>query len=317
MKNINTLFIAYIFSTLAGVAQHNADFEDILIAQDTFLNGSDGTMFFSSSGCDFPVEYDSTFGYWSGGFAMSTMRDTVNGDFTNLYSAYVQDVNSENIYAVANLGNGEVEIEAPIAVDATFKWLSIDVANTTYAHEVMQNGNAFAKKFGGNNGDDADYFFIRFYARQGTFVDSIDFYLADFRFEENSEDFILDDWKTVDLSALTHNHNRLSMKLFSSDTGTFGINTPLFFAVDNLKFTYTSGISTAENFYLEAYSVGDKIRVETQHAAQVEVFDLTGSLIYKGVLSPGSNDLHMNPQHRLLILRSRHDELLNTIKIFH
>ena len=61
----------------------------------------------------------------------------------------------------------------------------------------------------------------------------IDFYLADFRFDDNTLDYIVDQWTTVDLSGLT-NAVELQFSLSSSDVGDFGMNTPAYFAVDHV-----------------------------------------------------------------------------------
>ena len=61
----------------------------------------------------------------------------------------------------------------------------------------------------------------------------MDFYLADFRFADNSLDYIVRDWRFVDLSGLGV-VSRLEFDLASSDSGAFGINTPAYFAMDSL-----------------------------------------------------------------------------------
>jgi hypothetical protein len=60
----------------------------------------------------------------------------------------------------------------------------------------------------------------------------VEFYLADFRFADNSQDYILDSWGFVDLSALG-TVDFLEFDLSSSDNGAFGMNTPGYFALDN------------------------------------------------------------------------------------
>jgi len=67
-------------------------------------------------------------------------------------------------------------------------------------------------------------------------VGTIEIILADYRFDDNSLDFILDDWEFTDLSSLGE-VDALSFSFTSTDTGSFGINTPTYFALDNLEFT--------------------------------------------------------------------------------
>jgi hypothetical protein len=51
-------------------------------------------------------------------------------------------------------------------------------------------------------------------------------------------DYIVSQWTTVDLLALG-NASRLTFNLDSSDNGPFGMNTPAYFALDNLSMTPT------------------------------------------------------------------------------
>jgi hypothetical protein len=67
-------------------------------------------------------------------------------------------------------------------------------------------------------------------------IGSIDFYLADYRFEDNENDYVIDEWTSVDLADLAGAW-KLSFGLDSSDIGPYGLNTPAYFAMDNLVFT--------------------------------------------------------------------------------
>ena len=62
---------------------------------------------------------------------------------------------------------------------------------------------------------------------------AVEVYLADYRFEDNALDTLVDRWTEVDLSALSSSRS-LSFGLDSTDVGPFGMNTPAYFAVDNL-----------------------------------------------------------------------------------
>jgi hypothetical protein len=61
----------------------------------------------------------------------------------------------------------------------------------------------------------------------------VDFYLADYRFADSNDDYIVDSWRQVDLSSLGH-ATRVTFALSSSDVGMFGMNTPAYFAVDQI-----------------------------------------------------------------------------------
>jgi len=63
---------------------------------------------------------------------------------------------------------------------------------------------------------------------------SQEFFLADFRFADNSLDFVVDEFESVDLTALGDARS-VQLSFDSSDIGNFGINTPLFIAIDNIQ----------------------------------------------------------------------------------
>ena len=60
------------------------------------------------------------------------------------------------------------------------------------------------------------------------------FYLADYRSTDSAHDYIVDDWTWVDLSGLG-TVDRIEFTLSSSDVGSFGMNTPAYFAMDCLN----------------------------------------------------------------------------------
>ena len=62
---------------------------------------------------------------------------------------------------------------------------------------------------------------------------TVDFYLADYRFENNGDDYLIQDWTWVDLTGLGA-ATQLEFDLDSSDVGQFGMNTPAYFAIDDI-----------------------------------------------------------------------------------
>ncbi|HUT45289.1 MAG TPA: DUF4465 domain-containing protein, partial [Sedimentisphaerales bacterium] len=91
------------------------------------------------------------------------------------------------------------------------------------------------KKFGGDSGSDPDFFMLTITGKDidGTVVGMVDFYLADYRFEDNGEDYIVDTWQYVDLTSLGEVMS-LEFALSSSDVGDWGMNTPAYFVIDTI-----------------------------------------------------------------------------------
>ncbi len=209
-------------------------FEDLTLNPNTYWNGSAGAGSFTSGGVTFPNSYDSYWGSWEG-FAYSNVQNSTTPGVGNQYAARPgTGYNGSANYAVAYqpyVGNFEISLGGI----SNFAGRGLHVANTTYVALDMQNGSGFSKKFGGTNGADADWFRLTVRGLLGgSETGAVDFYLADFRFANSADDYILNSWAFVDLTALG-NVDKISFALTSSDTGDYGMNTPAYFALDNLR----------------------------------------------------------------------------------
>jgi hypothetical protein len=216
------------------------DLDDLAVPVAGYENGEHLAGGFTSGGASFNNFYDDTFGpYWEG-FAYSTLGDVMTAGFGNQYSAYAgggSDPNGQavpgNVFALGFVGFTIPTITLPPALSRP---LSLRVTNTTYAALSMRNGDAFAKRFGGVSGNDPDFFKLTITALDAAAapIGSLDFFLADYRFADNAQDYILNSWAEVDLSPLGDGVGALRFSLASSDNGSFGMNTPAFFAIDNV-----------------------------------------------------------------------------------
>lgn len=169
-------------------------------------------------------------GFW-GGFSYSNDTDTTTPGFTNQYAAYTgTDYSGTGNYAIASGGGSTFVLPAGMTVQ------SIRVTNTTYAVLSMLSGDQFAKAFGGVSGDDPDFFDVIFTGKDDLDQEtgSVTFRLADYTFADNNQDYIVDTWERIDLTALG-SATSVALTWESSDVNSGGfINTPLYIAADNL-----------------------------------------------------------------------------------
>jgi len=259
MKKNFTKFLSVLAMTFAlhittAQAQSVANFENpTLGTTDTFWNGSsqpNGTAF-TNADAIFPNYYN---GYWSSGWAYSNVQDSTNGTFTNLYGARPAiGYGGSSQYATG-------QQNAWIHLDTLAKGKPVNgfyLSNSTYAARVIENGNGFSRKFGdttgtghaGPQGSYPDYFLLTVYGYSNGLkkADSVNYYLADYR-GPDSLDYIVEDWEWVDLTSLG-NVDNLEFVMRSTDVGSFGINTPLFFCIDDF---------TTSNFPLSAINFSSK-----------------------------------------------------------
>lgn len=234
------LFMALL--PLAAKAQVVANFESLSLSKpDTFYvnytqPGQD--VGFNDGPMHFPCVYDTAFGgTWTTGFAYSNMTDSVTSGYMNQYSAKTaKGYNGSAKYAVYWQGYG-APMQVKRATSGTFNPAGFYITNSTYAYNSMLKGDAPpAKKFGGTSGNDTDFFKLTIYGHDqaNAIKDSVVFYLADYRFSNNAQDYIIKNWTWVNLLPLGP-VNGLSFKLTSSDNHpTFGMNTPAYFCMDDM-----------------------------------------------------------------------------------
>lgn len=229
------LFSILLFTGYCGLnAQTTTGFEDIPLPVGSFLNGSDGSGGFRSGNLFLPNNYNAAFMAWED-WAISSVTNNQTPGFGNQYSAITgSGHNASANYAVGYSFNGSVlRLEGPAAGQPVE---DIYVTNSTYAYLSMRDGDAFSKKFGGETGNDPDFFLltIKKYLNGQLGADSVNFYLADFRFANNAQDYIVNDWTRVNLLPLGSADSLLFL-LQSSDVGVFGINTPTYFCIDDVR----------------------------------------------------------------------------------
>lgn len=289
MRNFYFVFL-FIFSTFSVSAQSLATFEGFDLPLDTFLNGSDGSGGFSDGIVFLPNDYNADWDSWSG-WAISSKTDSMTPGYDNQFSA-ITGVGVDNSVSYATAFASPESLIKLNNDTAQHIVNGLFITNSTYAYLSMLEGDSFSKKFGGETGDDPDFFLltIRKYLNGELLEDGIEFYLADFRFEDNSEDYIINDWTFLDLSALGK-LDSLSFSLSSSDNGDYGMNTPAYFCIDNLALSEvisTSNINTPlTSGLLNVYPnpAVDRISLElpdTKSVIDLRIFDTLGrQVLYK------------------------------------
>ena len=197
-----------------------------------------------SSDVEFFNGYTPGFGSWNG-FSWSKVIDTTTPGFANQYASFsgggsdgAGGTATGTNYAVG-FGNQSF-FNLPDAAELN----SIDITNTTYAGISMRDGDSFAKKFGGVSGNDEDFFKLTLTGFEdiklsGGSTGALDIFLADYRFSDNSKDYILDSWSQFDLTDLGSARS-IGFSFTTTDNGDFGANTPLFVAIDNLTYSVNS-----------------------------------------------------------------------------
>jgi len=167
------LFIGLLVNTVS-YGQFLADFENQNLELDTFdIDGNDDAGYFSGE-IFFPNNYNAEFNSWTD-WAISTKTDTVTEGFTNSLSSFAGSGKASDTYAVASaflpVNFQLTEVSAGKTINGLY------ISNTTYTALSMRNGDSFAKKFGGETGDDPDFFLLSkwsWWCRQSTILFDFD-----------------------------------------------------------------------------------------------------------------------------------------------
>jgi len=232
MKFRNLLCLIVVLTIVSTANSDIATFEDLALSAESYWNGSDGSGGFISGGAYFNNNYDSTWDSWDG-FSYSNITYTAIGGLTAQYNAIAGGGQGDSAnYAIGYVGWASpprVTLNTVGVVDGLY------VTNNNSTYYSMLNGDAFAKKFGGEGGNDQDWFMLTVTGKDvdGVVTGTVDFYLADYRFADNDVDYIVNTWQFVDLTSLGAVKS-LEFGLSSSDVGDWGMNTPAYFAVDTL-----------------------------------------------------------------------------------
>ncbi len=289
MKKIYLSIIALaVGGTVA--AQSTFDFESYSLAPESYDNG--GPV---HGGGDFVLTeiesirltnyYDTSWGGIWGGYAISNTTDITTQSVANQYSSVTGNgAGGSTNYAIYT-SSGTMSAEGSGTIITEFKF-----TNTAWAKLVMENGNQFSKVFGspnnangqpdGTNGEDFFVLWIIASNDQGD-LDSVDFYLADYRFADSTQDYIVDSWNTMNLATeFSFPVTEVNFKFISSDQS-FGFNnTPEYIAIDDIKTVGSASIATNELLDVEMYPnpATDVVKVNAPEG-QITVVDMQGNVL--------------------------------------
>lgn len=250
----NTIFFILVLAigilangTASAAPLPTVDLEDAPLPRfgQNYYNGSDGAGGFTSQGAHFQNRFTDFGGFtaWEG-WSYSAETDVVTPGFANQYSAYNLPGgggSGSRKYAVASKFDfdpttPDLEL-GRITLPSGFRPKTVDVTNTVYTALTLLQGDefGFAKKFGGPSGTDPDWLRLTILGLDASagVLGSVPFYLADYRNLGAAPDYVVNRWTTVDLGPLRE-ARALAFLLESSDSGSFGMNTPAYFALDNL-----------------------------------------------------------------------------------
>ncbi len=275
MKKIFTFSVAVMLGlSTASYAQNEdasiATFEDLNLVSDRYwtgpadnaeeVAGAYGTEWvgsFKSGGYEFVNNYNPTYGLWMG-CAYSTMTVTTFADYsTDQWNSCVgHGARNSATYGVLygnSLPNLPMEVIKVNDAPEGKVIKGMDITNSAWVIDCVKNGNGCAAKF-----EKGSWFKVIF---TGTKADktsaTVDYYLADYRSDNEADWTLLTDWEWIDLSSLGQVVS-LSISFDGSDQSYGYLNTSTYVCIDNVgaaKDTATGIAGTAKHNMVEVYEV--------------------------------------------------------------
>ncbi len=286
-------------SYIMGNAQsHVETFESFNLSANSAYSNTNSISFEGLSN-SFEHKHDTAFNFWKGGFAYTNKYDSSTAGYSNLYGVKpYKGYNNSNIYTVGQ-NKGTIKLKLPYkGIEGMY------LTNTTYAYKSMLLGDAFAKKFGGTSGNDPDWFkiTIKGFLNGNIKTDSVEFYLADFRFSNNAQDYIVSSWQWVNTMSLGE-VDSIRFFMYSSDVGAFGINTPLFFGIDNVtssaSFVGVSDLAPGLNTVIYPNPAHDAVYISglSETDETYSVVNVAGKTVQQGTLNTNQHQIDINQLH--------------------
>lgn len=312
-----TKAIACLF-LLNSQAQVMAGFEDFNLRPGEHINNAFPEKGFRSGSIELPNFYDPEFKFWSG-WAISADTNTTTPGFLNQYSAISgSGALGTSAYAIGYIYDPIIIRLKNNAIGKPM--IGMYVNNSTYTYLSVRDGDGFAKKFGGETGMDPDFLLLTIKKYSGGAIDddSINLYLADYRFSQPDKDYILSEWSYVDLTNLGE-VDSLVLRMTSSDVGTFGMNTPAYVCIDQVSTDNLLSASAIDRRGKEIV-IGPNPVHETLYmtVAETGIYSITssqGTTLWSKTLEPGLHQVSVVDFPRGIYFLSQNGRLATKVSI--
>ena len=240
MRKFLFLFLSLVLATMAS-AQAPATFDDVQLGSNGIWTGPEGENELPSGGWIFTNSSYPSWGFW-GGFTVSNRTDLNQTGLNAQYTAVTGcGYDGSSQYAVAYTYGVQTDVYAADGQSHTITGCYI--TNNLWAYQHVLYGESGVTPFGGLSGDDPDWFKLTATGKNasGQTIAELDFYLADYRFANNEDDYVLDTWEWFDLSPLGSVAS-ISFSLSSTKSNYGGMITPAYFCMEDFNGVAPGGV---------------------------------------------------------------------------
>ena len=224
------------FSSVIPVTVGTATFDDLTLNANGIWEGEEEENYMLSGGWYFTNYNYPEWSFWTGFTASNRTDLTPTGLSAQFTAASGSGLNGSDQYGVAYVMGYGYLTDVFSADGQEHTVTGCYVTNNLWAYQNMLNGDATATPFGGASGNDPDWFKLTATGKNldDEIVGTAEFYLADYRFENNDDDYILNTWEWFDLSSLGEVFT-ISFELSSTKNNTYGMVTPAYFCIEDFN----------------------------------------------------------------------------------
>ncbi len=274
-KNLFLTSVLIVFFLFTINAQTTFNFESLTVPASGYWNGSDESGEFGDNEITFYNNYNNDWGSWT---KFSYTYDTITSD--TQYAAYAESIDGHIFgigYVPSDWESGTYDnIPITCKFNSPVEIHSVDIANNTKTADVIINGD---DAFGEPAFSDGDYFKIMiegFYNGESQGV--VSFFLADYT---AGNTYVSDTWNTVNLNSFGMTDS-LKFNLYSTHTGAYGMNTPAYFCIDNIVYSYPASIDNnqSNSFSIYPNPVKNILNITNIINSEILISNLSGKIIY-------------------------------------
>jgi hypothetical protein len=211
-----------------------ATFDDINLNPNGYWQGGGEENEMFSGGWLFTNYYYPEWSFW-GGFTASNHTDLTQSGMDAQYTAITAGgYDGSAQYGVAYTEGVQTEVYASDGAAHTIT--GCYVTNNLWAYQSITEGDYSSTPFGGPSGNDPDWFKLTATGKNasGQTVGTLNFYLADYRFANNADDYVVTTWEWFDLSPLGA-VSTITFTLSSTKGNQYGMLTPAYFCIDDFN----------------------------------------------------------------------------------
>ncbi len=215
--------------------QYMATFEDLNIPSESYWGGNDTNEPFYSGSFAFDYYHDNYDGYeYWGHFSYANLTSTSYTEIKDQYNSSVgSGVEGSSTYGVAYVDSyiGATYLTVTNNTDGD-NVKGMWVTNSAWVMDCIKNGDGYSSVPGGFAKD--DWFKLTVTGLlDAKRTGSVDFYLADYRADNEVDRYALDSWQWLDLAPLGK-VNKLWFELQSTKKNGISMTTPAYFCLDNV-----------------------------------------------------------------------------------